>query len=130
MSDQVGVGAVLYAKDIARASAFYEKLLGLEVRAVEADHVVLESRLFQLVVVAVPEPVAASIHIETPPTRRTETPIKLTFYVPDIASARNVAGLLGGALNPAEQEWEFQDCIICDGHDPEGNVVQFRQRMG
>lgn len=129
MSDQVGVGAVLYAKDVARVSAFYETLMGLEVRDVEADHVVLESRLFQLVIVAMPEPLAASIHIDTPPSRRTDTPIKLSFVVADIASARSVAETLGGALNPAEQEWEFQDCIICDGHDPEGNVVQFRQRM-
>jgi hypothetical protein len=22
----------------------------------------------------------------------------------------------------------YQGCRVCDGHDPEGNVVQFRQR--
>jgi hypothetical protein len=35
---------------------------------------------------------------------------------------------LGGQVDPAEREWNDQGCLVCDGHDPEGNVVQFRQK--
>ncbi len=30
---------------------------------------------------------------------------------------------------PVEREWTFDGLTICDGHDPEGNVVQLRQRL-
>jgi hypothetical protein len=29
---------------------------------------------------------------------------------------------------PAEQEWSFQGSTVCDGFDPEGNVIQFREQ--
>jgi hypothetical protein len=35
---------------------------------------------------------------------------------------------LRGGIDPAESEWIFQGYRVCDGHDPEGNVVQFQQR--
>jgi hypothetical protein len=52
--------------------------------------------------------------------------VKLVFVVSSLAAVREVAPALGGQLNPAEREWEFQTYMVCDGHDPEGNVVQFR----
>ena len=30
-------------------------------------------------------------------------------------------------VDPVETEWTFGLVRVCDGHDPEGNVVQFRQ---
>ena len=127
MSDRTKAGAVVYAKSIARVSAFYSGVVGLEVVYSEADHVVLESPVLQLVVVAIPEHIAASIELADPPIRRTDTPIKLVFTVASIGVARDAAKRLGGELNPPEREWQFQGFRICDGHDPEGNVVQFRE---
>lgn len=51
------------------------------------------------------------------------------FYVPDLAAARRVARELGGALKSVDDEWRFQDSIVCDGYDPEGNIFQLRQRV-
>jgi len=28
-------------------------------------------------------------------------------------------------MEPAEQEWSFNGITVCDGLDPEGNVIQF-----
>lgn len=127
MTLQTKAGAVLYAKSIARVSAFYAGIPGFEVIHSEADHVVLESPELQLVIVAIPTHIADSIELADPPIRRTETPIKLVFSVPSLRAARSAVQPLGGELNPPEREWQFQEFRVCDGHDPEGNVVQFRE---
>jgi predicted enzyme related to lactoylglutathione lyase len=121
-------GAVLYARDLDRVCAFYAAVTDLSVVAVEPDHVVLEGGGFQLVVVAIPARLSAQIEIATPPLRREDTPIKLVFVVQSIAAARSVAPVHGGELNPADMEWDLHDGRVCDGHDPEGNVIQLRER--
>ena len=120
-------GAVLYAKDISRVSAFYERVAELRISHTEADHVVLESRALQLVVVAIPQHIASSVRIESPPARREDTPIKLVLPVSSIGAARELAAQHGGQLNPEDRQWEFHGSPVCDGHDPEGNVFQLRQ---
>ena len=127
MSKQARPGAVIYAKNIARVSAFYTGVFGFDVTHSEDAHVVLESPLFQLIIVAIPANIAASIELASPPIRRTDTPIKLAFFVASIRAARVAASRLGGELNGADREWQFDGCTVCDGHDPEGNVVQFRE---
>ncbi len=128
MASSFHAGAVLYAKNLALVKAFYEAVLNLVVEHAENDYVVLASSAFQLVILKVPEHIASSIEIESPPKRRTETPIKLVFEIPSISATRAIAQLHGGELLPPEREWNFQGYRVCDGRDPEGNVVQFRQR--
>jgi len=123
----IAAGAVVFAKDIARVSRFYEQVIGLERVHEVADHVVLESEGFELVVVAIPAEIAARIEISTPPVRRENTAVKLVFHVADLDAARTAARAAGGELNPAAREWSFQGARVCDGHDPEGNVIQLRQ---
>jgi predicted enzyme related to lactoylglutathione lyase len=120
-------GAVIYAKDIHRLGTFYEQVAGLTITHAEDDHLVLASDAIQLVLVVVPAWLAASIEVTVPPRVREDTAIKLVLPVPDLAAARMTAQALGGQLQPAEREWVFQGLRVCDGHDPEGNVVQFRQ---
>lgn len=123
----IAAGAVVYAKDASRVAAFYSGVAGLPETHTQSDHVVLEASGFQLVVLAVPLRIAASIHISSPPERREDTPIKLVFAVGSLAAARTAAQRLGGELNSIEREWEFQGARVCDGVDPEGNVFQLRQ---
>lgn len=129
MSEQANAGAVIYAKDLTRVSAFYAGALGFHVTHSEPDYVVLESPAFQLVIVAIPAHIAESIDVAEPPVRRSDTPIKLVFPVASIEAARATAASCGGQLSPPECEWQFQGFRVCDGHDPEGNVVQFRERL-
>lgn len=119
--------AVLYAKDLARVSAFYGEVCGLTRVHSEADHVVLASPIFQLTIVAIPAAIADGIVIAVPPVRREHTPIKLVFPVAELEPLRATASALGGGLNPAEREWFLGDIRVCDGHDPEGNVLQLRE---
>ena len=128
MSDQLTTGAILYAKDITRVSAFYASVSGLEITDSKQEHVVLESPVFQLAVVSVPQEIADEIQIASPPVRREDTPIKLIFFVPSLKSARSLAAQFGGELDDAGHEWRLGDYLVCDGHDPEGNVVQFRAK--
>ena len=127
MSNTVTAGAVVYAKNLSRVGEFYAAVAGLSVTEAESGHIVMESGAFQLVVVAIPPQIAASIQVESPPIRREETPVKLVFIVSSIEAARAKAAQLGGLMNPPEREWQFQGCVVCDGHDPEGNVFQLRQ---
>lgn len=120
-------GAVVYALDIARVAAFYEGLTRLPVVTSETEHVVLANDGFELTIVLIRPEFAEGITIEAPPVRRTETPVKLVFAVPDIAASRRAASQLGGDVEGVEHEWSLHDYIACDGHDPEGNIFQLRQ---
>ena len=129
MSTMPPSGAVVFAKDIQRLAAFYEQLCGLAVVHAESDHIVLESAAVQMVVHAIPKRVAQTITITQPPMLREQTPIKLFFAVQDLAQARLRAAELGGQIAPAAGEWEARGFRVCDGHDPEGNVIQLRQSV-
>jgi predicted enzyme related to lactoylglutathione lyase len=127
VSQAFTAGAIVYAKDIARVSQFYAAVTGLEIVHEMADHVVLESETHELVVVAIPAATAARIVIATPPVRRENTAFKLSFLVDSLAEAREAARAAGGELNPPEKEWDFQGLRVCDGCDPEGNMIQLRE---
>jgi predicted enzyme related to lactoylglutathione lyase len=130
MTTSFHAGAVLYAKDLARVRAFYEAVVGLRLERGDGDHVVLGSPVFQLVILGIPEDIASSIELASPPRRRSGTPIKLVFGVPSISAVRTAAAVHGGRLDPPEREWEFEGRRVCDGQDPEGNVFQLRQVVG
>lgn len=129
MSSGEKAGAVLYAKDIGRVAEFYRQVAGMEKVEVDGDYFVLEAPGFQLTVVAIPRHLADTIALTSPPTRRGETALKLMFPVASLAAAREAAFRFGGELNPAEREWTFWRQRICDGCDPEGNMLQLREPM-
>jgi catechol 2,3-dioxygenase-like lactoylglutathione lyase family enzyme len=130
MSGEPRSGAVLYVKDLDRIVAFYTDALGFKTMGRDEEHVRLESAAFQLVVLRMPSRIAATIQITVPPARRANMPVKLVFFVPSIAAVRASAPGLGGILNGAGKEWVFNGCKVCDGIDPEGNVIQLREPVG
>lgn len=129
MPNSFQAGAVVYAKDASKVGAFYAQVADLRTTHMEQDYLVLESSAFQLVVLAIPAKLAASVRIVAPPRIRENSTIKLALPVESLASARLAARSLGGQINEPEQEWEFRGSRVCDGYDPEGNVVQFRENM-
>ncbi len=126
MANPFTAGAIVYAKDIQRLARFYAAVADLEIVHEVADHVVLESETYELVVVAIPAATAARIVIATPPARRENTAFKLSFLVESLAEARAAATAAGGELDPPAKEWNFQGQRVCDGCDPEGNMIQVR----
>jgi predicted enzyme related to lactoylglutathione lyase len=121
------IGAVLYAKDLDRLVEFYSSVAGIEPEAIENGFATFGSGPSRFVIVRIPKRIADTIDIATPPEPREDTPLKLVFGVEDIAHARHRAAELGGGINAAEREWEFEGAKVCDGHDPEGNVFQLRR---
>ena len=119
-------GAVLFVRDVARVTAFYEAVAGLPVAEAAPTWARLGTGAFELVVHGIPPHIAATFAIGTPPERREDAVTKLIFPVADIAVARAAALRLGGELNAPDREWQLGASHVCDGVDPEGNVFQVR----
>jgi catechol 2,3-dioxygenase-like lactoylglutathione lyase family enzyme len=127
LSYESRTGAVLFAKNLDRVADFYSAVLGLVEANRDADHILLESPGFQLVVHRTPGDKAAMVDSAVPPVRRATAPFKPVFFVPSIANVRVVAETHGGVMQPVEREWSFNGVTVCDGLGPEGNVIQFRE---
>ncbi len=117
-------GAVLFTTNVARAAAFYEHVIGMQVRAAADDHVRLQRGQFLLTLHGIPEQYAKAITIAAPPAMRETSAIKLAFRVSSISEARETAARLGGCVYPADREWRDGPKTFCDGWDPDGNVFQ------
>ena len=129
MSDLPKSGAVLFAKNLPRLAAFYQALLPATVAHSDADVVVLDGPALHLVLHAIPKHIAESFDIADPPERREDAAVKLVFAVSSIDEARRKAPALGGVVDPAGRAWEARGFRACDGHDPEGNVIQLREAL-
>jgi predicted enzyme related to lactoylglutathione lyase len=122
--------ATIYAKALEPMVTFYATCLDLKaVDGAAGEYQVLESDSWTLSIVQVPPTVAASIILTAPPVRREATPLKLTFDVPSIEVVRSTMARLGGRADAMESAWEFRGFRHCDCVDPEGNVVQVRERI-
>lgn len=127
MYDGPKPSVVLFVNDVIRVSAFYRDLAGMRVEFADEDHVVLALDGFELVVHRLfGEPEAAN-NDEGRVVIRDDSYSKLCLPVNDIAAARGTAEKLGGAIKPHGFEWSARGFRACDGHDPEGNVIQVRQ---
>ena len=108
---------------------FYEAIVPMTLAHSEPGLIVLEAQGFELVVHGIPEHIARSISIGSPPARRTDTALKPVLPVDSIARARLQAAELGGELDAEHAEFEWRGFRCCHGHDPEGNIIQFRERL-
>lgn len=124
-----GLGLVIFAKTPRTVSRFYQETLGLTLVEAESGHHLLAGAGLELVIHAIPPAYAAEIEICQPPQLREDTPLKPAFWVADLAAVRVAAEATGGGLNPASKTWQIRGAAVLDGWDPEGNVVQFKQRL-
>ena len=120
-------GAVLFVADVPLLTRFYQGVASMKILHADADHALLEVAGFQLTVHAMRgEPATRSKPGERVPVRE-DSHWKLCLPVESIAAARARASELGGSLKPREHEWSARGFRACDGHDPEGNVLQLRE---
>lgn len=126
----VATALVVYARDKDRVAEFYRRVLALELSEWEDGFSVLAGPGVEISVVAMREGIAAQARVASPtPVLREDTPLKASFLVPGFEAVREAAAATGGGLQPAQAEWTWRGCVHLDGHDPEGNVVQFRRAL-
>jgi len=129
MSGPARNGLFLYAKDLERLAGFYQSLLAMRRVHATAELVVLQvpDSDMQLVIHAIPVPIAASIVITTPPVRREDSALKFFLTVPSLPEARTLAASLGGEVYT--EQWQGLGFIVSNACDPEGNVFQLRESL-
>jgi hypothetical protein len=67
---RVPYGAVIYAKDYRALAKFYEHVAGLTQREADEEYVLLDAPSFQVVILQIPDRIAANITIDKPPRKR------------------------------------------------------------
>lgn len=118
--------AVIFVRDVPMMTAFYKALAAMEFLGGDDGHSVLEIENFQLVIHALRgEPKAKRISGKVEVRR--DSYVKVCLPVESIAGARVIAASLDGAIKPKKNEFEARGFRACDGHDPEGNVIQVRE---
>ena len=128
-SARMAQSLVIYAKNKKRVSAFYQAVAGFSVVESEASHDLLSGPCGDLVVHGIPKAIATDITIKRPPVLREEGAVKPVFPVADLDAARSAARKAGGGIRGAEATWAWRGSLQVSGWDPEGNVLQFTQRV-
>lgn len=116
--------AFIFAKDLDRLVAFYERAFGWIVTSSAPGFVVLHppgGRGAGVAVHQLPDAIAASIVLTAPPVWRDETAYKLTFATEDLDRLRSAVLDEGGR---AKDPWTWNGSTYCECTDPEGNVIQ------
>ena len=129
LADTPPVNHVIYAKNLQPMAAFYRRTLALSVVEDSDACVVIGDGLVEIVLVRIPDRIAATIEWTSPPVLREETPIKASFVVDDLDRVAAEAAATGGGVRTIDSAWVWRGQRHLDGYDPEGNVVQFRQRV-
>jgi predicted enzyme related to lactoylglutathione lyase len=125
MRSPARAGVLVYAKELARLSAFYEQLLDATVLHADDEHRVLQAADVQLIIHAIPPQYAAAITIAVPPVPREEQAIKPFFTVAQLASAEAIVERCGGrVVGPV---WPGPGMRVRNVCDPEGNIVHLRE---
>ncbi|MFO1494595.1 MAG: VOC family protein [Lysobacterales bacterium] len=125
MSGPARFGALIYAKDLARLSDFYRLVLDMRLLKGNEDLHVLASADAQLLIHAIPEHIASTFTISTPPVPREDVALKLFFSVPNMRDAIATISRLGGSVWP--EEWRGPGFNVRNAVDPEGNIFQIRE---
>lgn len=122
-------GLVIFAKSVKKLSAFYIRTLDLKVEESSRSHQFLCGNGYEVVVHAIAAKYAREIKIAKPPELREDSAIKPSFVVRDLDALRLAVVATGGWLKPEEMAWTFRGHKVLDGCDPEGNILQFKQKL-
>ena len=118
----MNLGLVLYSQDIENLSTFYTSCFGFQKRDHDSSYVRLVNQEIELVILKSPEKYKTK---EIKP--RTDTPIKPVYFIStSLAAIRTLIQSNGGFFKPSDSEWQFNNTIVCDGYDTEGNIFQVR----
>lgn len=128
MADRLVASVVLFVENVQRMADFYRAVGAMQVVHADNDHVVLAIPGMELVIHGFGGQTGQEAQAAGPVEVREDSYWKFCFPVASIAEARAQAEKLGGRIGGLEKEWEARGFRACDGHDPEGNVLQVRVR--
>ena len=117
---------VVFVSNVQRVSDFYRELASMRVEVEDSAHIVLDMEGFQLVIHAL-RGAPTTGNAETVVRAREDSYLKVCLPVASIDAARTIAAEKGGAIKSREHEWVARGFRACDGHDPEGNIIQVRE---
>ncbi len=118
---------VIFVASVPRMASFYEALAEMKRIVGDDEHVVLEVAGFQLVIHKLRGASASEDGDGRKVEPREDSYLKVCLPVRSIADARAIATAHGGHIKPSKSEWEARGFRACDGHDPEGNILQVRE---
>ena len=115
--------AILYVKDLERMKHFYAEMLGAKPTNQDWTDTwaTFETGGARFSLHAIPAEIAKNMVIESPPIRREQHAVKLSFEVMDVESERARLESLG--VQMLRRPWQ-KPGEACDAVDPEGNVFQ------
>ena len=99
MSGPAAAGVLIYAKNLDLLAQFYAQILGMRELHRRDEIVVLQSAHLQLLIHAIPAPIAEHVHVSTPPAKRENVALKFFATVDSMAAARALAAQLGGQVH-------------------------------
>lgn len=117
---------VIYARDVARVAEFYSRTLSRPVTERSERYVLVGDGDAEVAVVRMPDGLVAGHPTAIAPRLREETPIKPSFLVEDLEEVIRATAASGGGTKSMNAVWSWRGQRHLDGHDPEGNPVQFR----
>lgn len=120
---------VIFVASVPHVASFYESLAAMTRIVGDDEHVVLETAGFQLVIHKLRGAGASDAGQGRKVEPREDSYLKVCLPVRSIADARAIAAKHGGHVKPTKFEWEARGFRACDGHDPEGNILQVRESV-
>jgi predicted enzyme related to lactoylglutathione lyase len=120
------IGQVLYAKHPDRLANFYGSLFQMERSEIEGASFALVGPGMEIHIVKIPENIAKTFTLSTPPIAREDTPLKFSVEVSSVDHVAALAQTLGGV--PRGEPWQWRSRRLLDIVDLEGNIFQVFER--
>ncbi len=117
---------VVFSVNVGRMAAFYEAILGARPLVESSGDIRLVSDREEIVLHSIPEDIARTIDISSPPVPRDGLPIKPVFDLDSLESALGVVQAKGGVVT--DRGFSLDGLTRHDVLDPDGNVIQLRGR--
>jgi predicted enzyme related to lactoylglutathione lyase len=111
---------VLWVSNLEKSVKFYKALFDCQTPFVSEGFASVSNRENEVLLHLLPE------EHRSEPSLGEDNPIKPVFEVPSIAKAQLAAGRSGGRIKSETQE--HASWVYADGSDPDGNVIQVRER--
>lgn len=121
---------VIFAVNVKALAGFYQAVLGLSPSPMPGDSkkdIRLGGDDSELLIHSIPEQIAKSIVIESPPVAIEDAAMKPVFDVKSIDEALKQVSQLGGIVT--KRTFTLNGLTRHDIVDPEGNVVQLRSAL-